>query len=47
VLLARRGYANDRYLAQFRHENPALARELDPAFAAAKREHAGLWGACG
>ncbi|MCU1589950.1 MAG: hypothetical protein JWP11_1206 [Frankiales bacterium] len=46
VWLARHGYANDKYLAQFRHENPSLAAQLDPAFAAAKREHAGLWGAC-
>ena len=47
VFLARHGYANDRYLARFRHENPALAAQLDPAFAAARRERAGLWGACG
>ena len=46
VFLARHGYADDRYLKQFRHENPALARELEPAFAAARREKAGLWGAC-
>ena len=46
VFLARHGYANDKYLGQFRHENPALARQLDVAFAAAKRERAGLWGAC-
>lgn len=46
VWLARHGYANDRYLVQFRHENPALAARLDVAFAAAKREHAGLWGTC-
>lgn len=46
VYLARHGFANDRYLAQFRSENPSLARDLDVAFAAAKREHAGLWGAC-
>lgn len=47
VYLARHGYANDKYLETFRHENPALAAQLDPAFAAARREHAGLWGACG
>jgi micrococcal nuclease len=47
VWLARHGYANDKYLAQFRHENRQLAAELDVAFAAAKREHAGLWGSCG
>jgi endonuclease YncB( thermonuclease family) len=46
VWLARNGYANDKYLAQFRHENPSLAAQLDPAFAAAKRERIGLWGAC-
>jgi endonuclease YncB( thermonuclease family) len=46
VYLARHGFANDRYLAQFRSENPSLARDLDVAFAAARREHAGLWGAC-
>lgn len=47
VHLARHGFADDRYLAQFRHENPALAADLDPAYAAAKRERTGLWGACG
>ena len=47
VYLARHGFANDRYLSQFRSENPALARQLDAAFAAAKRERVGLWGACG
>ncbi len=46
VYLARHGFANDRYLAEFRAENPALARDLDVAFAAAKRERVGLWGAC-
>jgi micrococcal nuclease len=46
VWLARNGYADDRYLTEFRHENRALAAQLDPAFAAAKREHLGLWGAC-
>lgn len=46
VFLARHGYANDRYLAEFRAENPSLARQLDVAFAAARREKAGLWGAC-
>ena len=44
--LARHGFANDKYLAQFRSENSSLAADLDVAFAAAKREHAGLWGAC-
>ena len=46
VDLARRGFANDRYLASFRSENRALAGELDTAFASAKKERAGLWGAC-
>lgn len=46
VHLARRGFADDRYLEQFRSENPALAALLEPAFAAAKAERAGLWGAC-
>jgi endonuclease YncB( thermonuclease family) len=46
VYLARHGFANDRYLMQFRSENPALARQLDAAFAAARSERAGLWGAC-
>ena len=46
VWLARHGYVNDRYLADFRHENPALATQLDAAFAAAQAEKAGLWSAC-
>lgn len=46
VWLARHGFADDRYLAQFRAENPALAAQLDPAFGAAKAERAGLWRAC-
>ncbi len=46
VWLARHGYVDDRYLDRFRHENPALAVQLDVAFAAAKAERAGLWGAC-
>ncbi|MDX6214774.1 MAG: hypothetical protein QOG99_358 [Frankiales bacterium] len=46
VFLARHGYADARYLTSFRHENPSLAAELDVAFAAARREHAGLWSAC-
>ena len=46
VWLARHGYADDRYLNQFRHENTALAAQLDGAFAAAKAERAGLWSAC-
>ena len=42
VHLARYGFVDDRYLERFRHENPTLARQLDAAFAAAKRERAGL-----
>jgi hypothetical protein len=46
VWLARRGYANDRYLERFRSENEALGAELDRAFAAARADRVGLWGAC-
>lgn len=46
IWLAREGYANDTYLAQFRYENPGLARQLDAAFAKAKAEGTGLWSAC-
>ena len=46
VLMAREGIASDRYLAQYRHENPPLARELDAAFAQAKASKAGIWGSC-
>jgi hypothetical protein len=46
VHLARNGLADDRYLQQFRHENAALAAELDEAFRVAKAEGAGLWGRC-
>lgn len=46
VHLARRGFADDRYLERFRRENPALAVELDEAFSAAKAEAAGLWSSC-
>lgn len=46
VELARGGFADDLYLRTRRAERPDLARELDAAFAAAKRERAGLWGAC-
>ena len=46
VYLARYGYANDRYLSQYRHENPQLASQLDTAFAKARKEHLGLWSAC-
>lgn len=46
VHLARHGFVDDRYLADFRHENPSLAAELDAAFAAARAEGRGLWSAC-
>lgn len=46
VLLAREGLVDDRYLAQFRHENEPLAAQLDAAFAEAKRAGRGLWGGC-
>ncbi len=46
VWLARHGFADDRYLDKFRHENPGLAGQLDQAFAEAKRERVGLWRAC-
>ncbi len=46
VHLAREGFADDRYLEQFRDEEPALAAELDAAFAEARSERRGLWGAC-
>lgn len=46
VALAAQGWADDRYLEQFRHENPAYAEELDEAFAAARTEDAGLWATC-
>lgn len=46
VWLARHGFVNDRYLATYRHENAALASQLDTAFAEARTARAGLWGAC-
>ena len=46
VYLARHGFADDRYLEEFRSENPRLAAQLDVAFAAAKGERAGLWAGC-
>ena len=46
VYLARYGFANDKYLSQFRHENPELAAQLDIAFAKARAEGRGLWSAC-
>lgn len=46
VHLARHGFADDRYLGQFRHQNPPLAARLDAAFAAARADRRGLWGAC-
>ncbi len=46
VYLARYGFANDKYLSQFRHENPELAAQLDIAFAKARAERRGLWSVC-
>jgi len=46
VYLARYGFANDKYLSQYRHENPKLASQLDTAFGKARAEHLGLWSAC-
>ena len=46
VHLARHGFADDRYLDGFRDEHPELAVDLDTAFAEARRERRGLWGAC-
>ena len=47
VHLAREGFADDRHLDAFRDEHPGLAAELSTAFADARRERRGLWGACG
>ena len=46
VHLARHGFVDDRYLADFRHEHPELAAELDQAFAEARAHWRGLWSAC-
>ncbi len=46
VHLARHGFVDDRYLADFRHENPPLATQLDVAFAEARAQDRGLWSAC-
>jgi endonuclease YncB( thermonuclease family) len=46
LYLARYGFANDKYLSQYRHENPKLASQLDTAFAKARAERLGLWSAC-
>lgn len=46
VLLADEGLADDRYLEEFRHENPTYAEELDLAFADARDRRAGLWQTC-
>ena len=46
VHLARQGFVDDRYLADFRHEHPGLAAELDRAFAEARAQGRGLWSAC-
>lgn len=37
VAVAKSGLGNDRYLEEFRHENPDLGRRLDTAFASAAR----------
>jgi micrococcal nuclease len=46
VHLARHGFVDDRYLADFRHENLPLAAELDLAFGEARAQGRGLWSAC-
>lgn len=46
VAMARDGIANDRYLEQFRHENPSLAAQLDVAFAEARTARRGIWKTC-
>ena len=46
VHLARHGFVDDRYLAEFRHESPALAAELDAAFTEARAQRRGLWTSC-
>lgn len=46
VAMARDGIANDRYLSQFRHENRALAAQLDTAFREARAAGRGIWKSC-
>lgn len=46
VAMARDGIANDRYLERFRHENPALASQLDAAFREARAAGRGIWTTC-
>lgn len=46
VILASEGYADDRYLEEFRHENPAYAAELDAAFRRARQARAGFHATC-
>ena len=46
VVLAVDGWADDRYLETFRHEHPAYAAEVEPAFARAREVGAGLWATC-
>ena len=41
VALAASGYGNDKYLEEFRHENPDLAARLDAAFAHAQTPDCG------
>lgn len=46
VHLARHGFVDDRYLADFRHEHPELASDLEQAFTDARAHDRGLWSAC-
>lgn len=46
VHLARQGFVDDRYLADFRNEHPQLAAELERAFTEARAQGRGLWSAC-
>ena len=46
VAMARDGIADDRYLERFRHENSALAAQLDAAFRDARAAGRGIWTAC-
>jgi endonuclease YncB( thermonuclease family) len=46
VAMARDGVADDRYLERFRHQNPALAAQLDAAFRDARAAGRGIWSTC-
>lgn len=46
VLLAARGFADDRYLEDFRQQAPDYAAELDRAFEEARRTGVGLYATC-